>query len=154
MSSIIIVVILVIIIISNGSKPNVGWNSIVIHGILKYSNHNSIIHMLIIAEICFIHCSDWRGWPLFRSYLEAYNYENSDLLIVCSPVHLTICRYHKFDVPRLPHMRTFLSEDEVHIMEQPVQIRKGYSYKKMLGQVLTSNRWSLDAQLRMIGSCV
>ena len=65
-------------------------------------------------------------------------------ICVCS-LHLCIRRYHKFDVPRLPHMSTFLSEEEAHIMEQPIQIRKGYSYKKMLGQVLTSNRWNLQA---------
>ena len=47
-------------------------------------------------------------------------------------------RHHKLDVPRLPHLREFLHDDEKAILEQPIQLRKGYSYKKMLGEVLTS----------------
>lgn len=50
------------------------------------------------------------------------------------------CRVHKFDVPRLPHLREFLYDDEKGIMDRPIQVRKGYSYKKMLGEVFTSNK--------------
>lgn len=50
------------------------------------------------------------------------------------------CRVHKFDVPRLPHLMEFLDEDNKHIMDEPIQVRKGFSYKVMLGKVFTSHR--------------
>lgn len=48
---------------------------------------------------------------------------------------------HKFDVPRLPHLKEFLDENSKHIMDEPIQVRKGFSYKVMLGKVFTSHRW-------------
>ena len=45
-------------------------------------------------------------------------------------------------MPRLPHLKDVLSEGEQDILTQPIQIRKGYSYKKMLGQVLTDDRYA------------
>ena len=55
---------------------------------------------------------------------------------------MAFLRQHKFDVPRLPHLKDVLSEGEQDILTQPIQIRKGYSYKKMLGQVLTDDRYA------------
>lgn len=49
-------------------------------------------------------------------------------------------RIHKFDAPRLPHLEKFLSPDEEYILQESVQVRKGYSYKKMLGEVFTSKK--------------
>ena len=58
--------------------------------------------------------------------------------MTCSSSVHCICRFQKFDVPRLPHLDSpeFASKDD--IMKQPIQIRKGYSYKVMLGRVFTS----------------
>ena len=53
---------------------------------------------------------------------------------------MVYCRVHKFDVPRLPHLREFLCESDQHVMDQPIQVRKGYSYKVMLGEVFTSHK--------------
>lgn len=51
-------------------------------------------------------------------------------------------RIHKFDVPRMPHLRTFLDEAELKSLDTwSIPYRKGLSYKKMLGSVLTSNKW-------------
>ena len=50
------------------------------------------------------------------------------------------CRVHKFDVPRLPHLKEFLDEHSKHIMDEPIQVPKGFSYKAMLGRVFTSHR--------------
>ena len=52
---------------------------------------------------------------------------------------LNCFRMHKFDVPRLPHLKKFLKATEKSILEESVQVRKGFSYKKMLGEVFTSN---------------
>ena len=49
-------------------------------------------------------------------------------------------RIHKFDVPRLPHLRKFLIGNEKRILEESVQVRKGYSYKIMLGEIFTSTK--------------
>lgn len=54
-------------------------------------------------------------------------------------IALDFFRIHKFDVPRLPHLREFLQPEERGILEASVQERKGFSYKKMLGEVFTSN---------------
>ena len=54
---------------------------------------------------------------------------------------MTYYRVHKFDVPRIPHLKEFLSPEVVElVMGEPIQVRKGYSYKVMLGDVFTSDQ--------------
>lgn len=60
--------------------------------------------------------------------------------MVLYSIHQRQCRMHKFDVPRLPHLSEFLTERDKYIMDEPIQVRKGYSYKVMLGEVFTSHR--------------
>ena len=50
------------------------------------------------------------------------------------------CRMHKFDVPRIPHLKEFLNDKEKEFLQTTkVPLRKGWSYKLMLGSVFTSN---------------
>lgn len=46
--------------------------------------------------------------------------------------------YQQRTIPRIPHLSEFLQEDEKHLMQEPVPIRKGLAIKKSLSLVHTN----------------